>query len=224
MQNEHFISHIFQVFLALCTLLNLFLMIKRRKKRYSAQRQISNPRKSIFENFDVIFLGVQCFRRRQWLFTVNTFKIKKINEEMNLLLVQQKLIIFSQKYKFWPFFINMVQNRNSFSQRTGKISKSPWLFSRSKLLRTLCYFLIFLSLLACEDPEQLCNSTFQKIRDFISFILVRCPFVACYALSSVFYYSSTSQVFELLVSWLVSNESSLTNTLKTVIFFDFRPL
>ena len=84
---------------------------------------MSNPRKLIFENFDVIFLSVQCFRRRQWLFTVNTFKIKKINEEMNFLLVQQKLFIFSQKYKFWPFFINMVQIEIHFLNVQAKFRK-----------------------------------------------------------------------------------------------------
>ena len=90
--------------------------------RFSESSQNSISEKSIFGQFEVIFLNVWLFSERGWFFPVSTFKGEYFNEKMSSLAgLKKKFFSFTQKYRFWPFLTTWVHLQSRFSQRTGKI-------------------------------------------------------------------------------------------------------
>ena len=73
------------------------------------------------------FSTYEFFPWRKWLFAVSIVQEKCFNEKMgSLAALKKKLIIFPQKYQFWPFLTTYVHLQSRFSQRKGKISKNLW--------------------------------------------------------------------------------------------------
>ena len=107
--------------------------------QFSASIKNSLTEKSVFGQFNVIFLNVLKFSRDGVGFFLLLHSEKGfLNEKMSFLAgLKKKLSNFLRKYRFWPILATEVHIQSQFSQRAKKTSKNPRSASLKRLLRTL---------------------------------------------------------------------------------------
>ena len=98
--------------------------------RFSASSQIAISAKSVFGQFQVIFLNVNYCSRASWQIPVITFKEKNIKEKMSSLAGFKKFIQFPAKVLVLPIFDYL-----------GPPSKSIFSTYRQNSKKSLVFFL-----------------------------------------------------------------------------------